>query len=375
VKFHNSWTVLLGLVLLILGVPAAANAAAAGAALQKAKQEAEAKGFIFETSRDEIVAKAKKEGKLRVLTSLEMEALKPVSEAFKKKYPFIDLRAEEIAGTDTYQRMLLEMKSGAASGWDVNYLTTDYYDDYFPYQKKFDVLGMAQQGVLQIPVGMIDPVNRNIVSYTTNTQVVAYNKKLISEDKVPNTWEDFLKPEFKGKKFVVDIRPQEVANLVPAWGLEKTLQFAKALADQSPIWVRGHSRTIAAITAGEYAMLLGANLNSTKRAMAKDRAGVLAYKVVEPIPIRIADHEAVFGKAASPYAGLLWLEFIAGPETQQIINRDDKGSVFFPGTTPHQLTQGRKVTLVAWEHAPKLEELQKKVFEAYGFPKAQAVGK
>jgi iron(III) transport system substrate-binding protein len=375
VKLHNSWTVLLGLVLLILGVPAAANAAAAGAALQKAKQEAEAKGFIFETSRDEIVAKAKKEGKLRVLTSLEMEALKPVSEAFKKKYPFIDLRAEEIAGTDTYQRMLLEMKSGAASGWDVNYLTTDYYDDYFPYQKKFDVLGMAQQGVLQIPVGMIDPVNRNIVSYTTNTQVVAYNKKLISEDKVPNTWEDFLKPEFKGKKFVVDIRPQEVANLVPAWGLEKTLQFAKALADQSPVWVRGHSRTIAAITAGEYAMLLGANLNSTKRAMAKDRAGVLAYKVVEPIPIRIADHEAVFGKAASPYAGLLWLEFIAGPETQQIINRDDKGSVFFPGTTPHQLTQGRKVTLVAWEHAPKLEELQKKVFEAYGFPKAQAVGK
>jgi iron(III) transport system substrate-binding protein len=375
VKLHNSWMVLLALVLVILCVPAAANAAAASAALQKAKQEAEAKGFIFETSRDEIIAKAKKEGKLRVLTSLENEALKPVSEAFKKKYPFIDLRAEEIAGTDTYQRMLLEMKSGAASGWDVNYLTTDYYDDYFPYQKKFDVLGMAQQGVLQIPVGMIDPVNRNIVSYTTNTQVVAYNKKLISEDKVPNSWEDFLKPEFKGRKFVVDIRPQEVANLVPAWGLEKTLQFAKALADQSPIWVRGHSRTIAAITAGEYAMLLGANLNSTKRAMAKDRAGVLAYKVVEPIPIRIADHEAVFGKAASPYAGLLWLEFIAGPETQQIINRDDKGSVFFPGTTPHQLTQGRKVTLVAWEHAPKLEELQKKVFEAYGFPKAQAVGK
>ena len=374
-KLHNSWTVLLALVLVILGVPAFANAAAASAALQKAKQEAEAKGFIFETSRDEILARAKKEGKLRVLTSLENEALKPVSEAFKKKYPFIDLRAEEIAGTDTYQRMLLEMKSGAASGWDVNYLTTDYYDDYFPYQKKFDVLGMAQQGVLQIPVGMIDPVNRNIVSYTTNTQVVAYNKKLISEDKVPNTWEDFLKPEFKGRKFVVDIRPQEVANLVPAWGLEKTLQFAKAIADQSPVWVRGHSRTIAAMSAGEYMMLLGANLNSTKRAMAKDRAGVLAYKVVEPIPIRIADHEAVFAKAASPYAGLLWLEFIAGPEAQQIINRDDKGSVFFPGTTPHQLTQGRKVTLVAWEHAPKLEELQKKVFEAYGFPKAQAVGK
>ena len=372
---HKTEMLLLASFLLILGLPAAVLGAAAGSALQKAKQESEAKGFIFETSRDEIIAKAKKEGRLRVLTSLEIEALKPVSEAFKKKYPFIDLRAEEIAGTDTYQRMILEMKSGAASGWDVNYMTTDYYDDYFPYQKKFDVLGMAQQGVLQIPLGMIDPVNRNIISYTTNTQVVAYNKKLISEDKVPSAWEDFLKPEFKGRKFVVDIRPQEVANLVPAWGVEKTLQFARALAAQNPIWVRGHSRTIAAIAVGEYAMLLGANLNSTKRAMQKDRSGALAYKVVEPVPIRIADHESVFDKAASPYAGLLWLEFIAGPEAQQIINRDDKGSVFTPGTTPHQLTQGKKVTLIAWEHAPKLEELQKKILEAYGFPKAEAAKK
>lgn len=373
-KIQRCSTMLAGFLALILGLPISLHAAAAPGVLQKAKQESEAKGFIFETSRDEIVAKARKEGKLRVLTSLESESLKPVAEAFRKKYPFIDLRAEEIAGTDTYQRMLLEMKSGTASGWDVNYLTTDYYDDYFPYQKKFDVLGMAQQGVLQMPVGMIDPVNRNIVSYSTNTQVVAYNKKLVPEERVPSVWEDFLKPEFKGRKFLVDIRPQEVANLIPAWGLEKTLQFAKALATQEPIWIRGHSRSLAAMVAGEYPMLLGANLNSTKRAMAKDKSGSLAFKVVEPVPIRIADHEAVLGKASSPYAGLLWLEFIASAETQNIINRDDKGSVFFPGTTPYQLTQGRKVTLVGWEHAPKLEELQKKVFEAYGFPKAQPVG-
>ena len=374
-KLQVPRTFLLAVILAILGLPVSVNAAAAGSALQKVKQEAEGKGFLFETSRDEIIAKAKKEGRLRVLTSLEIEALKPVSEAFKKKYPFIDLRAEEIAGTDTYQRMILEMKAGTASSWDVNYLTTDFYDDYFPYLKKFDVLGMAQHGVLQIPTGMIDPVNRNIVSYTTNTQIVAYNKKMIAEANLPNTWEDFLKPEFKGKKFVVDIRPQEVANLVPAWGLEKTLQFARAIAAQNPIWIRGHSRTIAAMAAGEYAMLLGANLNSTKRAMDKDRMGVLNYKVVEPVPIRISDHEAVYVKAASPYAGLLWLEFISGPETQSIVNRDFKGSVFFPGTAPYQLTQGRKVSLVGWEHAPQLEELQKKVFEAYGFPKANAAKK
>ena len=374
-RIHILRTLALGALLANFCFTTPVHPASATPALLKAKQEAEAKGFIFETSRDEIIAKAKKEGKLRVLSSLDIESLKPMSEAFKKKYPFIDVRAEEIAGTDTYQRMILEMKTGAGRGWDVNYLTTDFYDEYLPYQKKFDVLGMTQQGVLQIPVGMIDPVNRNIISYTTRTQVVAYTKKLISEDKVPSVWEDFLKPEFKGRKFLVDIRPQEVANLVPAWGLEKTLQFARAIAAQNPIWIRGHSRVIAAMAAGEYAMLLGANLNSTKRAMGKDKSKSLAYKVSEPVLLRIGDHESVFGNADSPYAGLLWLEFISSPEAQKIIESDFNGSVFSPGTTAYQATRGKKVSLVAWEHAPKLEELQKKVFEAYGFPKAEPVGK
>ncbi|MGH7844523.1 MAG: ABC transporter substrate-binding protein [Candidatus Binatia bacterium] len=374
-RIHVLRALAVGALLASFSFTTAVHAASATPALLKAKQDAEAKGFIFETSRAEIIAKAKKEGKLRVLSSLEAETLKPMAEAFKKKYPFIDIRAEEIAGTDTYQRMILEMKAGTGTGWDVNYLTTDFYDDYLPHQKKFDVLGMARQGVLRIPVGMIDPVNRNVVSYTTRTQVVAYNKKLISEEKVPSGWEDFLKPEFKGRKFLVDIRPQEVANLVPAWGLEKTLQFARGIAAQNPIWIRGHSRVIAAMAAGEYAMLLGANLNSTKRAIDKDKTKSLAFKLTEPIPLRIGDHEAVYAKGDSPYAGLLWLEFIGGPEAQEIIEREYNGSVFFPGTTAHQAAQGKKVSLVAWEHAPKLEELQKKVFEAYGFPKAEPVGK
>jgi ABC-type Fe3+ transport system substrate-binding protein len=352
----------------LLAAPSA-YAAAANPALAKAKQAAEAKGYIFENSHDDLVAKAKKEGRVRVLTT--QRNLKPLAEAFKKKYSFLDLRIEEVQGTDTHQRMVLEMKSGTATGWDTNYVAADLYSDYVPHQKKFDILGMAQHGVLRIPQGMIDPVNRNVVAYTSNTQVVSYNKTLIAADKVPSTWDDFLKPEFKERKFVVDIRPSEVAALVPAWGLEKTLQFARGIAAQKPVWIRGHSRVLAAMVAGEYPMLLGANLNSTKAAMAKDKTGNLAYKVVEPIPLRIGDHEAVFEKAGSPYAGLLWLEFVASPEAQKIMEGSFEGSVFTPGTIAHQVTQGKQFSLVAWEHSPKMQELQNKVFEAYGFPKAE----
>ena len=90
--------------LFVVGLPVAVNAAAAAPALQKAKQEAEAKGFLFETSHDEIVAKARKEGKARILTSLEGELNKPVTEAFT---PEIARRFAELLGRQLHDHGLL----------------------------------------------------------------------------------------------------------------------------------------------------------------------------------------------------------------------------------------------------------------------------
>ena len=76
-----------------------AFAASANTSLLKAKQEAEAKGQIFFGSRDEIVNKAKKEGKLRVVSGL-VDSLPTTTAAFRKRYPFIDLQVEILKGVD-----------------------------------------------------------------------------------------------------------------------------------------------------------------------------------------------------------------------------------------------------------------------------------
>ena len=107
----------------------------ASASLLKAKQEAEAKGYVFHTSRDEIVERAKKEGKLRVFSSQEPLAIKAMASAFKQKYPFIDVQAQELIGMENYQRMLQEMKAGMAKSWDVNYLAFDFYTEFLPYRR------------------------------------------------------------------------------------------------------------------------------------------------------------------------------------------------------------------------------------------------
>jgi len=356
-----------------LGVWALDTTAAAqtNPGLLKAKTEAEAKGYIFETSRDAILAKAKKEGKLVVFSSQDAETIRAAADAFRKKYPFIDVKATEIAGTDTYRRMIQELSLGKTTAWDVNYVAFDYYKEYLPHQKKFDMLGMAKHGVLQIPAEMIDPVNRHIVALQTNLQALAYNKKMVPESKIPDTYEDMLKPEFKGKKFATDIRPRAIAALVPAWGLEKVLVYAKRLAAQEPIWTRGDSRTLPYMTGGEIPMNLGLNYKSYLRFKEKDVQDILGAKVLEPIPVRLTEAEGVSATAQNPYAGLLWLEFQASVEAQAILDKVDRAaSHLIPGTFHEKAMRGKNVSLLSWEHYPHMQRYEEDVVKAFGFPRA-----
>ena len=233
---------------------------------------------------------------------------------------------------------------------------------------------MAQQSILQIPLGMIDRVNRNIVAYTTNTMVVTYNKNLLADKKCPPNGKSSSNLNFRDENFSPN-PPAVYIGSCAGWGIEKTLEFAKKIAAQNPVWVGGHSRAIGALSTGEHGVYLGANLTGTKRFMSKDVAGALGYKMVEPIPVRIGDHEAVFDKADSPYAALLWLEFVSSPEAQKLIESGYKGSIFSPGTTAFQVARTKKVSLVDWRHYTKMQEYLRLVVEAYGFPKADAVGK
>ncbi|MBI2986950.1 MAG: extracellular solute-binding protein [Deltaproteobacteria bacterium] len=350
------------------------QAVAASPILLKAKKEAEAKGYIFFTAHDEIVAMAKKEGKLKVGSDLEPTNFKPLIDAFKQKYPFFtDVHIEEVQDISAHQRLLLEIKSGQAKGWDIVYIIIDLAKEYRPYIVKHDILGMARHGVLEIDPRMIHPVDRNMVSVTSSIRVVPYNRKLISEDKVPAKWEDFLKPEFKGKKFVLDLRPIQVASLVPAWGLERTLEFARKLAGQQPVWGRGATRMITAVATGEYSMYLGSNFSAANRAMAKDRTGNLNYKVIEPVPsLNATFADGILNTAANPHAALLWLEFFASPEGQEILDKYGpfRGSVFTPGSVAAKVTHGKQLSLVDWDHFTKFQEYEAKIVAAYGFPKA-----
>ncbi len=352
-------------------------AAQPNAALLKAKQDAEAKGYIFETSHDEIVTNAKKEGSLKVLTGLDPASHSPMMQSFKKKYPFIEtVEIHELDNTDASQRFLAELKAGQGREWDVAYLSIEVYPDYPPLAKKFDLLGMAEQGVLNIPPRMVDPKYRTIVALGSTISVAAYNKKLIAPERVPSRWEDFLKPEFKGKKFMVEVIPYPFAAF-PACpeeglGLEWGLKLARGLRNQDPVWIRGNTRAMTAMIAGEYALHFATHYQSVVRAMSKDPTGSLQAKIIEPVPVRLTEMKMILNSAAHPYAGLLFIEHEASPEGQAIIDKYGplKGSLFVPGSALAKAVEGKQLCVSGFDEHGNSRKWMAMAVEAFGFPNA-----
>ena len=349
---------------------------AGDASLLKAKQDAETKGYLFEISHDEIVAKAKKEGKFKLFTALDTQTtLKDLTGRFKMKYPFVsEIQVEERAGgIEASQRFLMEVKAGLTKDLDAITLRTDAHGEYLPHLKKFDMIGMARHGVLEIPLPIIDAMVRNIVAITSDIHVVGYNKKLISADKVPAQWEDFLKPEFKGKKFCADIRPLTLTALVPVWGMERVLDHARRVAAQEPVWVRGYPRALTSVAAGEHALFMGPNFGAVKVQQNKAPNIDLEYKVIEPVPVRLNQRNAVLGTSEHPYTALLWLEFLVSPEAQKTIDKHEPGeaSLFGPGSVQSDLIRGKKVSVIQWDSFDKIDGWQKEIVKAYGFPRAE----
>jgi len=350
-----------------------ALAATPSPSLAKAKQEAEAKGFTFISSRDEIIKRAKEEGKVTALMSMSSSNFQPIIDSFKKKYPFIkEVQIQEITGSDSFQSFLLGLKAGTIKDWDVGDAATDWYNEFPPHAMKLDLLGMANEKILRIDPRMIDPEHRTMVSIASTVASAAYNKNLIAADKVPNTWEDFLKPELKGRKFAVNVRPLNMPSLIAGMGEEWGLNYARKTKDQDPIWGLGEARLMTSLAVGEIALFQITNYNSCARAAQKDRTKSIVCKVIQPVPVRLHEMEFVIKGAAHSYSALLFLEHQTSPEVQKIIDEQEplKSSMYANGEIA-KLVKGKKTSVhdfKTYQHTAKWVEM---VVEAYGFPRAQ----
>ena len=106
------------------------------------------------------------------------------------------------------------------------------------------------------------------------------------------------------------------------------------------------------------------------RAMAKDPTGVLQFKMVEPVPVRLTALETVLASAQHPYAALLYLEHESSAEGQDVIDKQEfVGSIHYPGSNMSKSLQGKKLCVNGFADFHNSDKWMAMAVEAFGFPK------
>jgi iron(III) transport system substrate-binding protein len=324
----------------------------------------------FGRNLSEVVARAKKEGKVRFCagTPDEKEA-KEFFRGFREKYPDITIEYTRCRPAQTSERILTELIAG-----QVEYDLLTVYDALIPQYKKAGVLAGPFDwiGIFGMRPAYVSP-DKFFVSSGSSMDAIVYNPKLVPKERVPRSWESCLDPYWQGK-FVVDTRGSAFIRLYPVWGKEKLVDFARRLAANKPVWKRGQTEVMQEIANGEYLMMCGAYLSSALTLLAQDPAMNLAISIPKEMT---ADGYATLGvakKARNPNAALLLAGYLATDEGQRAYRVGFRESPFDESTeTGRRIKEaGAKVFYTGWDLTPDIQnEVTRMLRQAWGFPAGQ----
>lgn len=315
----------------------------------------------------EIVARAKKEGKVRFCagTPDEKEA-KEFFKAFREKYPDITIEYARCRPAVTSERILTELIAG-----QVDYDLLTVYDPLIPQYKKAGVLAGPFDWIALFGTrpAYVSP-DRFFVSSGSSMDAIMYNSRLVPKEKIPRDWADCLDPYWKGR-FVVDTRGAAFVRLFPLWGKEKLIDYARRLAANKPVWKRGSTEVMTEIVSGEYPMMCGAYLSSGLTYLSQDPASPLAIAIPKEIGADGYATLAVAKQARYPNAALLLAGYLATDEGQRAYRVGFRESPFDETTeTGRRIKEaGAKVVFSSWTFTPEQQnEVTRWLHQAWGLP-------
>lgn len=342
--------------------------------VRAAYEEAGELGLQFATSHDELVECAEEEGDVVIQTSTD--EFDPIEAAFEEDYPDIDLEWVNLSGASR-ERFLLEVESGTPQRYDAGYPASEVYEDVAELFD-WDLYGMAQAGVLDIPIELIDEERRTVMFAGALGVALVYNSELVDESELPTTWEDLADPKWHrdelGMAMDVDLNNVPVLADHPDWGIERVLELSEQMAANDPIFTDGHTAATLLVQAGEVAISPFVLLQSAMREVDKDPEGPLQVAFIEPVPVYLAESYGVFNDdlAEAPCAALLYIEWTAGDAAQQQLNDAAplKESMLFEGSRKVELIGDAETHVIAPSAMANLPDWIAQVQEAFDFPQA-----
>jgi len=147
-------------------------------------------------------------------------------------------------------------------------------------------------------------------------------------------------------KFVVVTCLQAFTGLYPHWGKKKTLDHCRALVGNDPIWMSSFDVTIAGIAAGEFPIIVGANVTDILGFLEPDPIAKLKMAIPTEVPVNAYFHTIIPKEAKYPNAGLLLAGWFAAPEGQKMFDTVVRwGSPMVEGTEMAQILEASEARI------------------------------
>src|SRR5262249_38538323 len=151
--------------------------------------------------------------------------------------------------------------------------------------------------------------------------IMAYNKNILAPDKTPRRWVDLLKPEFKGRKLIIQDSAAGT-SFNQMYMLEKQLgvEFMRQWGQQEPLIVATAAQLIDMLIRGE--ALLAATVDHF-RAFEPEavKAGIVGVYPAEGMPIAVAP-VAIFKEPPTSNAARLVIVYVLSQEGQTLLTTE-----------------------------------------------------
>lgn len=282
----------------------AAPAAATGAPAAAFDEAAEAKKLYD-------AATAANETEVNLYSSINEQEAGPLLEIWAKAYPKIKANYIRASESALVSRILTEAQ-GNKHNFDVVATTSTHQ------------LGPAGLTLKYFPPNVDAKVPENVrdkdglwFSIYTNWNVVQFNTTKVKKGDI-KTYEDFLKPQFKGQIVIDDTDVEWYQGLVASMGQQKADDLIKSIVKTNGVTlIDGHGTVSDKVVAGEFAVALNNYVNQPERA--KRQGAPTDWVAIEPVTIITAGKVGIAAKAPHPNAAKLMANFLASTDAQKYL--------------------------------------------------------
>jgi iron(III) transport system substrate-binding protein len=263
-----------------------------------------------------LIDSAKKEGgKVVVYSSMESSISDGIAAGFKKKTG-LEMDYWRGSSTKVLDRALSEYRAGKPL-FDV---AITIADPMFLMQREGLFIKYDSPSATEYPKALIDP---NLgPNYRTLLIGIVYNKNVIKPADAPKSFEDLVKPQFKGKVIMPDptqhtTTTQWVASLPNLMGKERADKFIRELAASKPILAESLLPPVERAVSGEVPIAITL-LHYTY--VFRQQGAPLDY-VRMPKLLGDGNYVALGNKAPHPSAGKAFIDYFLDDECMTLMSK------------------------------------------------------